>query len=74
MCRVQNGGHSNHEKGAGFQSTVVLDLQQFVTQHAAVLATEVRQLGVRGRAAGNVIVHALRSQDVLPLKILFSGT
>jgi len=38
-CRVQNGGHSNHEKVASYQSTMVLDLQHFVTHHAAVLAS-----------------------------------
>ena len=73
-CRVKGCGHSTHEKVASFQSTVALGVRQCFTQRAAVLAPEVRQLGVSRRAAGNVIVHAMRSQYILSLKILFNGT
>jgi hypothetical protein len=49
---------------------MVLDLQQFLT-HAAILTSQVRQLGVSGRAAGSVIVHAKLSQDTLTLEDSF---
>lgn len=72
MCKAV--GIQTTKKVASFQSTMVLDVQQCVMHHAAILASEVRKLGVSGRAAGNVIVHAMRSQDIFSLKILFNGT